>query len=132
MNAGELPRDISQYTTIHRNSHNKTAIPRPENFFNVAHMDIGYDDAIAPGGYKFVLLIVDRQTQYSYMFGLKDTKAMSIVKTLKELLIIAGNLPKTIYTDFDPKVLSSKVVTFCHDTFLAFLHAQKVSKTKTC
>ena len=32
VNAGELPRDISQYTTIHRNSHNKTAIPRPENF----------------------------------------------------------------------------------------------------
>ena len=77
-------------------------------------MDIGYCDAIAPGGYKFVLLIVDRKTRYSYLFGLKDTKAQSIVNALKELRVIAGRLPKTLYTDFDPKLLSQKVLTYCH------------------
>ena len=115
VNAGEIPKDISDYTTIHRNTQNKTTIPRPTRFFEVAHMDIGYGDAIAPGGYKFVLLIVDRKTRYSYLFGLKDTKAQSIVSALKELLVIAGKLPTTIYTDFDPKILSSKVTSFCHD-----------------
>ena len=111
----KLPKDISQYIPIQRTRHNNNPIPRHQQFFDVAHMDIGYGDAIAPGGYKFVLLIVDRKTRNSYIFGLKDTKATSIVTALKELHVIAGKLPNTLYTDFDPKILSQTVTKYCHD-----------------
>ena len=115
VNTGEVPKDISQYTTITRQKHNKNQIPRPDNFFDVAHMDIGYGDTMAPGGYKYILLIVDRKTRFSYVFGLKNTKADSIVTALKELKVSAGCLPKTLYTDFDPKILSRPVINFCVD-----------------
>ncbi len=115
INTGEIPKDISQFATITRQKHNKNPIPRPDKFFDVAHMDIGYGDTVAPGGYKYVLLIVDRKTRFSYVFGLKNTKADSILTALKELKVSAGCLPRTLYTDFDPKILSRPVINFCLD-----------------
>ena len=76
-------------------------------------MDIGYGDTVTPGGHKYVLLIVDCKTRFSYLFGLKDTKANSIVQALKELHVLTGKLPSTIYTDFDPKISSQKVLNYC-------------------
>ena len=62
MNAGEIPLEHGNYTTINRNKHNKTPIPRPAHFFYAAHMDIAYGDTVAPGGIKFALILVDRKT----------------------------------------------------------------------
>ena len=113
VNVGELPKGISLYTTIKCHKHNTNLIPHPSQFFDVVHIDIGYGDTIVPGGFKFCLLIVDCKTRYSFIFGLKDTKASSIITALRKLHATTGMFPKQIYTDFDSKLLSSPVLTYC-------------------
>ena len=63
-------------------------------------MDITYGDTVAPGGTTFALAIVDRKTRYNYVF---------IIATLQQLKVSARKLHRTLYTDFDPKLLSHKV-----------------------
>ena len=75
-------------------------------------MDIAYGDTVAPGGIKFALIIVDRKTRYNYVFPLTDCKSTTIIATLQLLKVSAGKLPRLLYTDFDPKLLSKKVTTW--------------------
>ena len=42
INAGEIPTNIGNYTTIKKHTHNKNTVPRSHHFFNVAHMDVAY------------------------------------------------------------------------------------------
>ena len=72
-------------------------------------MDIAYNNTVAPGGVKFALIIVDRKTRYTFVYPLSDCKSTSIIDTLQQLKVTAGKLPKKLYTDFDPKLLSIKI-----------------------
>ena len=75
INAGEIPLEHSNFTTIIRNQHhNKNQVIWPNNFFDVARMDIAYGDTVAPGGLKFALAVVDRKTRYDYFFHLPTVK----------------------------------------------------------
>ena len=114
VNAGELPLEHGDFATIHRNTHNKSAVERPSHFFDVAHMDIAYGDTVAPGGIKFALVVVDRKTRYNFVFPLTDCKSTTIINTLQKLKVTAGKLPRKLYTDFDPKLLSAKVTSWYH------------------
>lgn len=115
VDSGELPQEIGDFTTIQRPKSNKSPISRPLHFFDVAHVDIGFGDSIAPGGIKYVLLLVDRKTRYSIERPLQSTSSDSIITQLKYISATYGRLPKQIYSDFDPKLLSKKVRTFCHE-----------------
>ena len=118
--AGDNPMEIGDVTTIHRTTSNKSPVPRPTAFFDAAHMDIAYGDVVAPGGIKFALIIVDRKTRYTYVLPLKNCQSQSIITALTQLKIMAGKLPTSLYTDFDSKLLSSSVLTFCaqHNTMI--------------
>ncbi len=78
-------------------------------------MDITYGDTVAPGGIKFVLLIVDRKTRYNFVLPLQDCKSISITKARQKLKVMAGKLPRLMYTDFDPKLLSKTVASWYHE-----------------
>lgn len=112
VNAGEIPLNHSDFTTIQRHTSNKNPAERPKHFFDVAHMDITYGDTVVPGGIKFALIIVDRKTRYNYILPLKDCKGSSITEALLQLKSMAGKLPRILYTDFDSKLLSTKVRTW--------------------
>ena len=77
-------------------------------------MDITYGDTVAPGGIKFALLIVDRKTRYNFILPLTNCKSTTIISALQKLKTMAGKLPRILYTDFDPKLLSSTVTTWYH------------------
>ena len=65
-------------------------------------------------------MVVDRKTQYNYCLLLTDCKSTTITIALQKLKVLAGKLPKLIYTDFDPKLLSKKITTWLqkYDTML--------------
>ena len=113
--AGDHPMELGDVTTIRRHTSNKSPIPRPTHFFEAAHMDIAYGDVVAPGGIKFALIIVDCKTRYTYVLPLKNCQSNSIISPLKQLKLMAGKLPTTLYTDFDTKLLSSYILNFCSD-----------------
>ena len=75
-------------------------------------MDIAYGDTVAPGGVKFAPILVDRKTRYTFVYPLTDCKSMTITDTLKQIKVVAGKLPRKLYTDFDPKLLSKKITTW--------------------
>ena len=98
-------------------------MPRPAHFFDVAHMDIAYGDTVAPGGIKFALVIVDRKTHYTFVYPLTDCKSVTIITALQQLKVTAGKLPKVLYTDFDPKLLSKKITTWYNNNNCTILAA---------
>ena len=109
VNAGELPLSHGDMATIQRHKSNKECVQRPKHFFDIAHMDITYGDTVAPGGIKYALVIVDRKTRYNFVQPLKDCKSTSIITALQQLKVMAGKLPRILYTDFDPKLLSKSI-----------------------
>ena len=112
INAGEIPLEHGNFTTINRSKHNTNQVPRSAHFFDAAHMDIAYGDTVAPGGVKFALILVDRKTRYTFVYPLTDCKSTTIIHTLQQLKVTAGKLPRKLYTDFDPKLLSKIITTW--------------------
>ncbi len=112
--SGEIPLEHGNFTTVTHNKHNKSPIQRPSHFFDVAHMDIAYGDTVAPGGIKFALVVVDCKIRYNFVFPLTDCKSTTLINTHQKLKVTAGKLPQTLYSDFDPKLLSSKITAWYH------------------
>ena len=59
-----------------------------------------------------MLIIVDRKTRYNYVLPLTDCKSTTLIKHLQHLKVIAGKLPRTLYTYFDTTLLSTKITTW--------------------
>ena len=77
--AGDHPMELGDVSTIKRHTSNKLPVPRPNYFFDAAHMDIAYGDVVAPGGIKFSLIIVARKTRNTYVLPLKNCQSQSII-----------------------------------------------------
>lgn len=128
VNSGEVPQEMRTFTTIQRTKSNKSPIPRSLHLFDAAHLDIGYGDSIAPGGIKYVLLLVDRKTRISIERPLQSMSSTDIIHQLKYIATTFGGLPKTIYTDFENKLLSKAVTILCNthgSRLLACPHSQQ-------
>eukprot|EP00957_Ditylum_brightwellii_P094725 7213696-Ditylum_brightwellii.AAC.1 len=46
-------------------------IPKPSMTLHTMHADIGYGNSTAPGGIKYILILVDRKSCYCWVYGLK-------------------------------------------------------------
>jgi len=62
INDGDIPLELGDVANIKISRRNKAPIPRPPNFLDVVHMDIGYGDCKSVGGSQCVLLLVDQAT----------------------------------------------------------------------
>ena len=93
-------------------------------------MDIGYGDMIAPGGYKYVLLIVDRKTQFSYLFDKRILKHLLLSMHLKNLMLLLAKSLHSFIRISTPKYLVTNSYTTALTTNPTCLHAQKDSKIK--
>jgi len=62
INDGDIPLELDDVANIKISRCNKEPIPRPQNFLDVVHMDIGYRDCKSVGRSRYVLLLVDRAT----------------------------------------------------------------------
>ena len=72
-------------------------------------MDIKYGDGTSPGGFKYTLLLVDRTTHKTWVYGLRDMTGSTIADAIWSFFSDAGGIPLRIQCDFDPRFLGSKV-----------------------
>ena len=103
---GDIPLELGDVTNLRSARKNKTPVPRPENFLDIVHCDLRYGDCASVGGVRYVLMLVDRATWYTWTHGLKSLTQEEIVKGFVKFKLAMGKLPKRIYTDFDHRLLS--------------------------
>ena len=73
-------------------------------------MDIGYGDGNSPGGYKYALVLVDKCTTNSFVYGMHGASGADVAEALWKFFIDAGGFPETIQCDFDPKLIGGKAI----------------------
>lgn len=66
--------DLGEVATIHRSKRNTTALPLPQSFGDIMHIDIIYGTITAIEGYKYALFIVDRATRSRFILPMKVLK----------------------------------------------------------
>jgi hypothetical protein len=102
----ERPLEIGDVANIRHSRRNTVPVPRPEGYLETVHMDIGYGDCVSIGGFRYVLLLVDRTTRFQWLYGLRSLTQSNIITALTKFHSDAGGLPKKMYTDFDPKLIA--------------------------
>jgi hypothetical protein len=102
---------LGDITTIARNNHDKL-LQRPPKSLHTVGMDIGYGEGTSPGGYKYVLTLVDFATRYTWTYGLKNKTAKSVIDALWSFFVDAGGIPSRIRCDFDSSFVKGKVHAF--------------------
>ena len=115
VDAGDIPLEIGAVSTLYKTNRNASPVERSTSYFNVAHMDIANGNIITHVGIKYALIIVDRQTRFTYTLPLKNCKGESIIVTLKHLKYMPDKLPLRFFTDFYTKILCEAVITFLAD-----------------
>ena len=108
INYGTPPLELGDVANIRTSRRNTTPIPCPPNFLDVVHLDIGYGDCKAVEGAKYVILLVDWATRFSWVYALHSLNHKEIISVLQQFMIDAGASPHHIYTDFDPKFLEGE------------------------
>eukprot|EP00531_Pseudo-nitzschia_arenysensis_P008906 CAMPEP_0116127296 /NCGR_PEP_ID=MMETSP0329-20121206/6769_1 /TAXON_ID=697910 /ORGANISM="Pseudo-nitzschia arenysensis, Strain B593" /LENGTH=2217 /DNA_ID=CAMNT_0003621395 /DNA_START=65 /DNA_END=6718 /DNA_ORIENTATION=- len=71
-------------------------------------MDIGYGPSTSPGGYKYVLVLVDKCTSHTWIYGMGGTSGADIQEALWRFFVDIDGFPGTIQCDFDPRFLGGK------------------------
>ena len=79
-------------------------------------MDIGYREANPPGGYKYVLVLLDKFTTNIFVYGMHGTYGAGVEKALWKFPIDAVGIPCIIQCNFGPRFIGGKAV------LLLYLH----------
>ena len=103
--------DPGEVATMPAKSRNSTPSPPSPHYSDVWHMDIGFGPCTAIGGAKYALLFVDKHSRYKRVYPLKNLKG-SLIKAVKLFYKDVKVKPKTIRTDFDPKLIQGEVATY--------------------
>ena len=122
-NTGAIPLELGDVTNMKSARRNKTPIPRPRNFLDVVHCDLAYGDCATIGGVRYVLMIVDRATRYTWTYGLKSLVQEEIIKGFVKLKLAMGKLPKRVYADFDHRLLSGLTEKYLNEHDCSILGA---------
>ena len=77
----------------------------------VVGMDIRYGESDSPGGPKYVLVLVDKCTSTTFVYGMHGTSGADVVEALWKFFINAGGFPRTIQCDFDPRFIGGKAIS---------------------
>ena len=80
----------------------------PPKYSDIWHIDIGYGPSTSIGGYKYILLAVDKYSRYKLCYGLKNLTS-SLLSTMKRFIRDVGTKPGKIRTDFDSKLMAGDV-----------------------
>ncbi len=103
--------DIGEVATIDKTGIPTRPVPLPKNFGDVLNVDIGYGCNAGLNGIKYALFIVDRASQYKYIYPLKSLQD-DILPAFQDLVKDMGFAPKKIMTDFNHKLLGGKVQSY--------------------
>jgi hypothetical protein len=82
IDGGEFPLALGSYATIPKAKHGRTIDRTCYRFLDIVHMDIAFSDCISVGGGCYALVLVDRATCYTGVYGMKDLSSDSILSAL--------------------------------------------------
>jgi deoxyuridine 5'-triphosphate nucleotidohydrolase len=100
--------ELGEIATIDKSRIPTNPVSLPNKLGDVIHVDIGYGCNAGLNGIKYALFIVDRATRYKYIYPLKSLQD-DILPAFQALVRDMGTTPKTIITDFDHKLMGSKI-----------------------
>ena len=103
--------DLGDVTTIDKSKRNTSPLPLPKHLGDVVHMDIIFGSNTAINGVKYSLFIVDRATRFKFLYPLKSLKD-DILQAIQQFAVDIQCFPKCIRTDFDYKLMGSKIATY--------------------
>ena len=104
INGGDIPLDIRAVMTMH---HGKCSphLDHPPKYLHHVHVDSGYGNSMSPGGIWYCLFLVDKCTQYAWVYGLKSTSGEAVREALKLFLVDCEGDPVKLHCDFDKRLL---------------------------
>ena len=106
---GDPPLSLGSVVNVQQ-SRKGQQLSRPKHALNTVGMDICYGDGIFPGGYSYCLImLVDRATRKTWVYGLKDMNGATLADALWKFFMDAGDFPNHIQCNFDPKFMVGKV-----------------------
>ena len=68
----QLHKDPGQTATMQSNRRNTTPSPKPKNYSDIWHINIGFGPCTAIGGIRYTLMAVDKKTKLKLVYGLKN------------------------------------------------------------
>jgi hypothetical protein len=72
---------VCDVVNLKRGRHGKLLTP-PKEALDVVGMDIGYGDGVSPGGYRYCLMLVDRKTRKTWVYGFPNMGGNSLCDAL--------------------------------------------------
>jgi hypothetical protein len=114
---------VCDVVNLKRGRHGKLLTP-PKAALDVVGMDIGYGEGVSPGGcgYTCCLMLVDRKTCKTWVYGLPGMGGNSLCDALWRFFIDAGGFPHQIQSNFDLKFVGGHVARLLRTHFIR-LHA---------
>ena len=103
--------DIGNTATVPKSPRNTFPLELPRQLGDIMHLDIIYGSGTAIQGIKYALFVVDRATRHKFIYPLKSLKT-DVLPALEQLIKDIGKTPKILRSDFDHKLLGSKVQQF--------------------
>ena len=99
---------VGNVVNIQRGRKGKS-LTRPKMALDVIGMDIKYGNGTSPGAFKYTLLLVNRATHKTWVYGLRDMNGSTIADAIWSFFIDARGIPRHIQCDFDTRFLGGKV-----------------------
>ena len=103
--------DLGAVATIKTPSRNTTPLSLPHKFGDLFHCDIVYGSETAYEGIRYALIMVDRATRYKMVYPLTNLTD-DITSALESFYSTFKTFPKIIRSDYDKKLIGSKIETF--------------------
>ncbi len=72
IDGGEFPLALGSYATILKAPRGGTIDRTHSCYLDIVHLDIVFGDCVSVGGFCYALVLVDRATRYTWVYGMKD------------------------------------------------------------
>ncbi len=115
VDGGEFPLALGAYTTIPKAPRGSPIDRENSCFLDVVHINIAFGDCVAPGGYRYALIFVDRATRYNWVFGLNDLSSDSILSAFCLFWGDAGSYARCFWSDCNAKLFGTKIHKYLLD-----------------
>ena len=115
MDGGEFSMSLGSYATIRKAKRGQPLDRTVYRYLDAVHMDIAFGDCVSVGGFRFVLILVDRATRYNWAFGLKTLSSSYILLALRLFRAAAGSLARCFYCDCDHKLFGMAISEYLID-----------------
>jgi len=73
---------------------------------------IAFCNCVAPGGFRYALIFIDRITWYNWVFGLKDLSSNAILAAFRLFHVDVGLLARCFRSNGDNKLFGTKIRKF--------------------